>query len=326
MDRGAAGYDEYYGYGIVNAYEAIATAAIYVEATPTFGTPPMTVDFAGTTGRPAISWEWSFGDGEFAFVQNPTHEYTDPGYYTVGITINTADNSFTRTYEGLISIEADTLDISETQLDEFDTARVDIWVRNYVPIKEITIPFTYEGPFDLTYAYATADGLRTSYFDNVSTTSNVPQWSVGTIYLDAGLQEYLPPGEGPVATLVFAFNGGGTGSNPVGITSYLGRELSFVTYEGIYVPTAFDGSIDIDCCVGTVGDVNGDGLPNPTIGDISALIDHLFITQDPLGCYPEADVNQSGGTNPTEADITIGDISSLIDHLFISGTEPPPCL
>ena len=84
--------------------------------------------------------------------------------------------------------------------------------------------------------------------------------------------------------------------------------------------------IDASCCIGTVGDVNGDGGAVPTIGDISTLVDHLFIEGNPLGCYQEADVNQSGGRYPTHNDITIGDISVLVDHLFITGVELNYCL
>jgi len=72
----------------------------------------------------------------------------------------------------------------------------------------------------------------------------------------------------------------------------------------------------VECCVGFVGNVNisGDGSAIdevPTIQDISLLIDHLFLSQCPLPCIAEADLNFSD-------DITIGDISSLIGHLFIT--------
>jgi len=80
------------------------------------------------------------------------------------------------------------------------------------------------------------------------------------------------------------------------------------------------------CCVGQVGDVDAEGGDEPTISDVSTLIDHLFISGVALICPDEADVNQSGGAEPTPADITISDISMLIDHLFISGTPLPACL
>jgi hypothetical protein len=78
-----------------------------------------------------------------------------------------------------------------------------------------------------------------------------------------------------------------------------------------------------DCCIGRVGDVNGEGGDEPTIGDIGYMIDALFISgaQFDWYCVPEADVNQSGGPYPTSDDITIGDISELIDYLFITGSQ-----
>ena len=51
------------------------------------------------------------------------------------------------------------------------------------------------------------------------------------------------------------------------------------------------------CCQGRVGDVNLSGGP-PTIGDISIIIDALFITGTCDGiipCLSAADINQSGG-------------------------------
>jgi len=79
-----------------------------------------------------------------------------------------------------------------------------------------------------------------------------------------------------------------------------------------------------DCCIGRVGDANGYGGDEPTISDISTLIDAKFINGICGGiifCLAEGDVNQSGGTDPTCDDVTISDISTLIDYLFITGPE-----
>ena len=72
------------------------------------------------------------------------------------------------------------------------------------------------------------------------------------------------------------------------------------------------------CCVGKVGNANGEGGDEPTIADINILIDMLYITLDPISCFAEGDANQTGGYFPTVEDITIGDISTLIDHLYIT--------
>jgi hypothetical protein len=47
-----------------------------------------------------------------------------------------------------------------------------------------------------------------------------------------------------------------------------------------------------------------------------------------IPCLPEADINQSGGIDPGPSDITIGDVSYLIDYMFIAGEVIglPDCL
>ena len=101
--------------------------------------------------------------------------------------------------------------------------------------------------------------------------------------------------------------------------------------DGLYQDAAGNGNLasslfSIDylssCCVDRVGDANGLGGDEPTIGDVSTMIDALFIGGDPvvIACLAEADINQSGDIDPQASDITIGDISTLIDYLFI--TDP----
>lgn len=78
------------------------------------------------------------------------------------------------------------------------------------------------------------------------------------------------------------------------------------------------------CCTGRVGDANGSGDDMPTIGDISTMIDAKFIggsCEGKIGCFAEADINQSAVGEASCDDITIGDISMLIDYLFIAGPE-----
>ncbi len=91
-----------------------------------------------------------------------------------------------------------------------------------------------------------------------------------------------------------------------------------------------DGVGNACCCSGRVGDANDSGDDQPTIGDVSVLIDALFVSSDMglIHCPAEADLNQSGGVEPEESDITIADISYLIDYLFIGGPSLglPDCL
>ncbi|MEI6123548.1 MAG: gliding motility-associated C-terminal domain-containing protein [Bacteroidota bacterium] len=46
------------------------------------------------SGSPASSYTWSFGDGTTATVQNPVHQYTTDGVYTVTITISSGAPDF----------------------------------------------------------------------------------------------------------------------------------------------------------------------------------------------------------------------------------------
>ena len=76
----------------------------------------------------------------------------------------------------------------------------------------------------------------------------------------------------------------------------------------------------IACCVGKRGDVNGIGGDTASIGDVSWLIDHLFISLAPLpACVEEANVDSSNAL------INLADVIALIDHLFISRGTLPDC-
>ncbi len=75
------------------------------------------------------------------------------------------------------------------------------------------------------------------------------------------------------------------------------------------------------CCTGpSVGNVDGSADNFVTMGDLTVLIDHLFISLAPLDCVAEGNVDMS-----TDGFVTMGDLTVLIDHLFISLNPLPPC-
>jgi hypothetical protein len=80
---------------------------------------------------------------------------------------------------------------------------------------------------------------------------------------------------------------------------------------------------ECSCDFGLLGDANNSYDDHPTIGDITCMIEFLFLNDRQYGivCPAEADVNMSCGTTPDWSDITIGDISFLIDYLFIAGPQ-----
>ena len=131
-----------------------------------------------------------------------------------------------------------------------------------------------------------------------------------------------------------------TPDTPLGTDSvFYWRFLTSSDLGITYTDTSHTFAAYIICCSGRVGDANNNGAHEPTIGDIIAMIDAKFVTgtcDGVIACLLEADINQSGGIDPTCDDITIGDIIILIDYLFITGKDNwdegyglgnlPPCM
>jgi PKD repeat protein len=55
--------------------------------TPLSGEAPLTVNFTDRSLNSPYSWSWQFGDGAWAYEQNPSHTYSSPGLYSVGLTV-----------------------------------------------------------------------------------------------------------------------------------------------------------------------------------------------------------------------------------------------
>ncbi len=92
------------------------------------------------------------------------------------------------------------------------------------------------------------------------------------------------------------------------------------TQEGWYVDNinVFQNG---DCCTGpSVGNVDESVDNLVTMGDLTRLIDHLFITLEPLACVTEGNVDMSA-----DGLVTMGDLTALIDHLFINLNPLPTC-
>ncbi|WP_424353230.1 PKD domain-containing protein [Methanosarcina mazei] len=71
----------------------------------TLGVQPLTVEFYDLSEN-AVSWNWYFGDGNSSELQNCTHTYFDPGYYTVSLTVNNlAGSSNTTIREDYIFVQ-----------------------------------------------------------------------------------------------------------------------------------------------------------------------------------------------------------------------------
>ena len=59
-------------------------------AATTLAVAPATVQFTDTSqvgGSAIVQWEWEFGDGGTSANQHPSHQYTEPGVYTVSLRV-----------------------------------------------------------------------------------------------------------------------------------------------------------------------------------------------------------------------------------------------
>ena len=87
-------------------------------------------------------------------------------------------------------------------------------------------------------------------------------------------------------------------------------------------PDGVPSQCDVEpCCVGpTVGNVDGSPDDAITLGDLTVMIDILFVSfGDPI-CPAEANADGS-----LDGAISLGDLTVLIDHLFVSFEDLGPC-
>ena len=57
-------------------------------ASPTSGCAPQTINFTDLSSGPSTSWLWDFGNGNTSNVKNPMAIYSNPGQYTVKLTVS----------------------------------------------------------------------------------------------------------------------------------------------------------------------------------------------------------------------------------------------
>lgn len=76
--------------------------------TPLAGPLPLTVIFTDSSTNTPKMWAWTFGDGTTSTIQNPSHQYTSTGTYTVVLTAKNAAGSNTLTKTKYITVRSAT--------------------------------------------------------------------------------------------------------------------------------------------------------------------------------------------------------------------------
>lgn len=77
---------------------------------------------------------------------------------------------------------------------------------------------------------------------------------------------------------------------------------------------------DCGCCIDERGNVNADPNEDVNLTDLTVLVNHLFVTFEPIFCDEEANLSE----DPEEA-LTLTDLTILVNHLFVTFQPLPNC-
>jgi hypothetical protein len=88
--------------GTILRYTDVKPPAAAFTASPRAGKASFTVNFTDTSTGIITDWFWNFGDGSTSYAQNPVHIYSNPGTYTVVLTVAGTGGSDAETKAGYI--------------------------------------------------------------------------------------------------------------------------------------------------------------------------------------------------------------------------------
>jgi hypothetical protein len=284
------------------------TSGVRFTADTTLGAVPFLVAFNASSPKVVTNWAWTFGDGGTSNQQNPVHAYTQPGLYSVQLSIQSNDGPYTTFHQGMVGAFADSIKGPRIAGTVGHLIEVDVSVRNFLPLRELVVPLTWDGPAGLFFDSANTTGLRTDYMAlNGFLTLDPSVFMRGAYRFMAGSgQSLLSPGNGTVLRLFFTVAGSAV-ENPIsfasfdnGITVYSPK---FVTGLGSYEPVTIDGSVAF--C--KAGDINNDNL-GPDLADLSYLV--LYLTGGTVTLPNPANANVNG-----VAPVNIADLSYMVSYL-----------
>jgi len=98
------GEDEEEKVDYITATTAVIAPVAEFSATPLNGDAPLFVNFTDQSTNAPSSWSWTFGDGGTSTDQNPSHDYTTPGVYTVVLTATNSAGSDDETKNDYITV------------------------------------------------------------------------------------------------------------------------------------------------------------------------------------------------------------------------------
>ncbi len=302
-----------YGWGLANADAALSYGANF-SADVTKGQAPLEVQFTDISPLTVNSWSWDFGDGGTSTVQNPLHDYTTPGAYTVTLTVGTHYGDITNSYAAFILALGDTVTFVPDTVSPGEHATISVRMVNSQPLERIVVPFKFYDSPQLVFDSVTK-GSRTSYFEDLSALSYDPWNHKFTFRLTAdngGGALPLPVGSGEIMKMYFTVDASApAGATYVVDTATTPYSVSVTSIYANYAPEVQTGSISTRSLVH--GDVDNNGAVD--IADLVALVEFSF------SGGPAPDPLELGDVNG-DSSVDIGDVVYLVEYMFAGG--PPP--
>ncbi|MEJ2697351.1 MAG: S8 family serine peptidase [Candidatus Sulfobium sp.] len=91
-------------------FETIPPTAGF-SGSPLSGMAPLAVTFTDASSANTSAWSWNFGDGGQSSVQNPVYTYTNPGTYSVSLTVANPGGSDTMTRNDYVIVSCPVLPV-----------------------------------------------------------------------------------------------------------------------------------------------------------------------------------------------------------------------
>jgi len=226
------------------------------------------------------------------------------------------------------AIITDTVFVDSCQIQHPDPVVLEVDFVNSETLSALEVTLHHDSPDLVIDSFSFADS-RVGY---ISLKGAVHTDSTVTIFAFQFTEEPVPAGRGLLGTLYFSYQYTIEAQNilvdTITIVDGLIEHATFFTYSDLrsFVPHFKRGVIRTgnSCCIGTTGNIDGSQSELVDMGDLTELIDYLFITAGKvLICPEEANVDGS-----EDGVIDLGDLTHLIGYLFINPDLVPltPCL